>query len=416
MDAAQKSDDIRFVLRRTLTRARQALARTPEQLPILKQAGVVDSGGQGLVYVLEGMYKQALGEMLLDAPPASPFAPSPNGQIAPPLTAQAKVAPEDGQIEHHYDVQFILLGQKLDVLAIRARIDSMGDSTVVVGDEHMVKVHVHVDDPGLPLSYGSSLGEITDVVVENMQLQMEELISAPPPMSAASLLPIDLPTLEPHQVGVVAVAPGAGIAQVLQEMGVAAIVPGGQTNNPSTEDIFTAVESLPTHHVIILPNNKNIFLAASAVCELSDKEVVVLPTRTPMQGISAMLAYEANTPLAELLEAMEEAAQEVTTLEITRATRTVELNGVAVAEGNLIGLLDGQLCAAGEEVTAVLEQLLGRVPDLDERELITLFYGQDITPTQAQTTADAIAQTYPDLTIELQPGGQAHYDYILGVE
>ena len=420
VDAAQKSEDIRFVLRRTVTRSKQALARTPEQLPILKQAGVVDSGGQGLVYVLEGMHMQSLGEL-------DEVLTSANGKesrATATTSAQAKAAPEDGQIEHHYDVQFILLGEKLDLLTIRQTIDGMGDSTVVVGDEQMIKVHVHVDDPGVPISYGISLGEITDVVVENMQLQMEEVIatavSPPPPPSNSNpenaLDYVPAPTLEAHQIGVVAVAPGVGIANVLRDMGVTAVISGGQTNNPSTEEIYAAIESLPTQQVIILPNNKNILLASEAARDLSEKEVLVLPTRTPMQGISAMLAYDADGDLEEMAEAMQAVADEVMTLEITCATRTVELNGVAVAEGNIIGLIDGQLRVAGEEVTAVLHQLLAHIDDLDEREIVTLFYGQDITPTEAAATAETIEAQHPDLQVELQPGGQAHYFYILGVE
>ncbi|MCA9979417.1 MAG: DAK2 domain-containing protein [Anaerolineales bacterium] len=395
VDASQKSQDIRFVLRRTLTRSQQALARTPEQLPILKQAGVVDSGGQGLVYVLEGMYKQSLGEFELRET-------SPNGTTravasAADAPAQAKAAPEDGHIEHHYDVQFILLGEALDVLKVRETIDAMGDSTVVVGDEKMIKVHVHVDDPGVPLSYGISLGEITDVVVENMQMQMDEIIATAVSTSSSPvpLVPVPPPTLKENQIGIVAVAPGMGIANVLRDMGVASVVHGGQTNNPSTEEIYAAVEALPTSQVIILPNNKNILLASEAARDLSEKEVLVLPTRTPMQGISAMLAYQADGDLAEVAEAMQEAASEVATLEITRATRTVELNGVAVAEGNIIGLKDGQLCVAGQDVTAVLQNLLARLDDLDEREVVTLFYGQDVSAGEAENTAVAIQTQYP---------------------
>ena len=229
-------------------------------------------------------------------------------------------------------------------------------------------------------------------------------------------MPVPPPTLKESQIGIVAVAPGMGIANVLRDMGVASVVHGGQTNNPSTEEIYAAVEALPTSQVIILPNNKNILLASEAARDLSEKEVLVLPTRTPMQGISAMLAYQADGDLAEVAEAMQEAASEVATLEITRATRTVELNGVAVAEGNIIGLKDGQLCVAGQDVTAVLQNLLARLDDLDEREVVTLFYGQDVSAGEAENTAVAIQTQYPELAVEVQPGGQAHYFYILGVE
>ena len=412
MDAAAKSDDLRFVLRRAITRCGQALERTPELLPILKQAGVVDSGGQGLIFVLEGMYKYATGELTerdWDTAEASFEA------AVAALPAQAHAVPEGGVLENHYDVQFIIMGQNLNVEEVRRTIDAMGDSTVVVGDETTIKVHVHVDNPGEPISYGVSLGEITDVVVENMQMQMDEIVSGG---GTAALTPLPIATVRvgEGQIAVVAVAAGEGLGDLFRDMGAAGIVPGGQTNNPSTEEILAVVDGLPTDKIILLPNNKNIVLACEAARDLSDKQIMVVPTRTAPQGISAMLALNADGELAEVAQAMGALAQQVTTAEITIATRSVEIDGVAVAEGNVIGLLDGKLRAAGEDVETVLAHLLAAVEDLEERELVTLFYGADVSDEDAAEVAEQITTAYPELEVEVQAGGQPYYFYILGIE
>jgi DAK2 domain fusion protein YloV len=387
-DAAEKSDDLRFMLDRVIERCQQALERTPEQLPILKQAGVVDSGGQGLLYILEGMMRYTNGE-LRDLNAAATITSTTHQNAA--VSAQELARPEDGQIENPYDVQFILLGQNFDVFKIRSEIDSMGDSTVVVGDETTIKVHVHVEDPGVPISYGISLGQITDVVVENMQMQMEEIIQVPTagmtPVSMApasvppgSVTPVPLPpvTVEPGQIGVVAVAAGDGLATIFSSMGAAHIVHGGQTNNPSIEEIFQAIQDVPTDKVIILPNNKNIILAAEGARDLSPKQVAVVPTRTTPQGFSALLALNPDGELAETAAAMTEMAGEVVTGEITRATRSVTIDGVAVNEGELIALVDGRLCASGTKMDDVLPQLLEAM-EMEEREIVSLYYGSDVS-------------------------------------
>ncbi|MCA9964297.1 MAG: DAK2 domain-containing protein [Anaerolineales bacterium] len=421
-DAAKKSSDLRFLLERVLERAQQALERTPEQLPILKQAGVVDSGGQGLVYVLEGMLRYVYGQ-LGDMEMGGQTAVTPAPANAP---AQALAAPEDGHVENPYDVQFILLGNNLDVPTVRNTIDAMGDSTVVVGDEQTIKVHVHVKDPGQPLSYGISLGQITDVVVENMQMQMEEIIHAPgasTPLPTVPLLPtvsplpaaVSAPTLEPGQIGVVAVAAGPGLAEVFRSLGVVGVVNGGQTNNPSTEEIFQAIQDVPSDKVIVLPNNKNIILAAEAARDLSSKQVAVVPTRTAPQGFSAMLALNPDGELAETAVSMQTAAQQVATGEITRATRSVTLDGVVVNEGEVIGLVNGRLSSANLALTAVLDDVLAGM-GLEDREIVSLYYGQDITEAEAEEVVAHIENAYPDVEIELLPGGQPHYFYILGAE
>ena len=407
-DAAQKSQDLRFVLERVLERSEQALERTPEQLPILKQAGVVDSGGQGLVYILEGMLRYVHGQMKdLDAQAA---AIAQAQQTAP---AQAHAIPEGGSIENPYDVQFILMGQNLNVEEVRQRIDAMGDSTVVVGDETTIKVHIHVKDPGQPLSYGISLGQITDVVVENMQEQMEEIVHAS--VASITVPVVETPTIEPGQIGVVAVAAGEGLANIFRSLGAVQIVNGGQTNNPSTEEIFQAIQDVPSNKVIVLPNNKNILLAAEAARDLSPKEVAVVPTRTTPQGLSAMLGLNLDGDLGETAKMMEMSYAYVATGEITRATRTVEIDGIKVEEGSLLGLVNGRLCASGPEMGDILDSLLAGM-EMEEREILSIYYGQDMTAVDAQAFGQQIEERFPDVEIELLPGGQSHYFYILGAE
>jgi uncharacterized protein len=406
-DAAQKSQDLRFVLERVLERSEQALERTPEQLPILKQAGVVDSGGQGLVYILEGMLRYVHGEIRDLEAQAAAMAQA-RTQAAP---AQAHAVPEGGSIENPYDVQFILMGQNLNVEEVRRRIDAMGDSTVVVGDETTIKVHIHVKDPGEPLSYGISLGHITDVVVENMQEQMEEIIHAMP----AAVPTVETPTIEPGQIGVVAVAAGEGLANIFRSLGAVQIVNGGQTNNPSTEEIFQAIQDVPSNKVIVLPNNKNILLAAEAARDLSPKEVAVVPTRTTPQGLSAMLGLNPDGDLADTAKAMEMSYAYVATGEITRATRTVEIDGIKVEEGALLGLVNGRLCASGPEMNDILDSVLADM-EMEEREILSIYYGQDVTDAEASAFGQQIEERYPDVELELLPGGQSHYFYILGAE
>ncbi len=412
-DAARKSPDLRFVLERVVERGRQSLARTPELLPILKQAGVVDSGGQGLLYIWEGMLRWVNGDMgdLTVAQHSAETAPTYGG-----VTAQELARPSDGTIENPYDVHFILMGQNLDVNAVRERIDAMGDSTVVVGDKTTIKVHIHVKDPGEPLSYGISLGHITDVVVENMQEQMEEMI-AMGGVSRDELSAEIAPeaTVEPGQIAVITVAPGAGLANIFRSLGVARVVDGGQTNNPSTEELFEALQDVPTNKILLLPNNKNIILAAEAARDLSTKDVIVVPTRTVAQGLSAMLALNPDGDLDAIAAEMLEIIEEVATGEITTATRTVQLNGVDVAAGQYIGIANGTLCASGSDIGTVLNATLTAM-EVADREILTIYYGQDVSAEDAESLAADIENLYPDLEVEIHHGGQAHYYYILGAE
>ncbi|HSM57284.1 MAG TPA: DAK2 domain-containing protein [Candidatus Sulfomarinibacteraceae bacterium] len=409
-NAITKSRDLRFLLERVLERCQQVLELTPTMLPELEQAGVVDSGGQGLVYILEGMLLYVNGQMREMAEAGEEITATP---------AQALAAPEGGQLEYPYDVQYILQGERLDVSSVRSAIDAMGDSTLVVGDERTIKVHVHVKDPGQPLSYGSSLGHLTDVVIENMQLQMETIVNAGANdylFNNGSSPAVDLDAaVDPQQITVVAVAAGPGLAEIFRSLGAAAIVNGGQGQNPSTEEIFQAIEAAPTRRVIVLPNNKNVILAAEAARELSDKEVAVVPTRTAPQGISAMLLLNRDGDLETVSKQMLDACEEIASGELTVASRSVTMDGVAVKAGQIIGLVDGKLCASGQQMDEVLANTLNTMA-IEERELVSIYYGEDVTQEDAEQIAGKIQELYPDVEIELLPGGQPHYMYVLGAE
>lgn len=404
-DAVTKNQSLQFILARVVERCQQSLERTPDLLPVLKQAGVVDAGGQGLVHILEGMLGYVHGEVVLGA-----------GVVeVPQLPPQALAAPAEG-LEYPYDVQYILFGSKLDVLSVRAAIDDMGDSTVVVGDEKAIKVHVHVKDPGLPLSYGIKVGKIADVVVENMQVQMDEIIGAgdEPALAPFERIAAEV-DLEPGQIGVVAIAAGDGLANIFRSLGADGIVNGGQSNNPSTEEIYEVVQSLPTERVIILPNNKNIILAAEAARDLSSKEVSVVPTKSVPHAVSALLSLDRNGDLDATTEVMEEACEQVSSGEIALATRSAQLHGVTVAEGEVIGVANGRLCASSAVVSDVLQCVLDEM-DMDDRELVTIYYGDEVSESQADEMADEITELYPDVEVEVLCGGQAIYQFILGAE
>ncbi len=395
--AADESGDLIYVLEQMVRRAQDAVARTPELLSVLAEAGVVDAGGQGLYIILEGMLRYSRGETVLEDAHLVHVAHTPRA---------ARISVEEG---YGYDVQFIIVGEGLDVPVIREDIDAMGECALVVGDPNAVKVHVHVPDPGVPVSYAVKLGSLQDVVVEDMQAQFEEFA---PGREHPSVLAVPVDATEIASVAVVA---GGGLASVFQSLGVTVIVHGGQTMNPSTEEILQAVESVPNDRVIVLPNNKNIIMAAKQTRDLSDKQVAIVPTRTIPQGISAILALNHQADLETNARAMTEAAREVQTGEITFATRDVNLGGVAVREGQVIGLLDDELVVAGDAPDEVTQEVLKRMspPNL---EIVTLYYGADVSPAEAENLTAQLQESYPDLEFEVLEGGQPHYFYIMSAE
>jgi DAK2 domain fusion protein YloV len=414
---AKETDDLQRVFEQMVERARSAVARTPQLLPVLRQAGVVDSGGQGLFVVLEGMLRYMKGLPVDDFTRPVGVAGFAEHPAVTPHDFSAEALSFDSN--YPYDVQFILAGDNMNVADIRTTIEAMGDSALIVGDSHTIKVHVHVLDPGIPISYGAKCGSLYDVVVEDMQAQYQAFVAGRKTTNTRATLvpgvPLFVPVEEVPHVGVVAVAAGDGLEKVFRSLGATGIIEGGQTMNPSTAQILEAIEQSSSDQVIILPNNENILMAAQQAAEVSRKRVAVVPTRTIPQGVSALLALDQQATLDGNVAAMLRSAKDVITGEVTWATRDVELNGVEVREGDAIGLLDGELVVDTRSFDEAVFWLLAEV-ELEDRELVTLYYGEGVGESQAQELVDKLSDNYPELEFEVVEGGQPHYPYIISIE
>lgn len=394
VEVSSQLGDLRELFEYVVHIARESVAKTPQLLPVLREAGVVDAGGQGLFVILEGMTKCLQGQAL---------------EIEVELSEMVELqqaAPETG---YGYDVQYILEGEHLDVPQIRADISAMGEHALVVGDSGTVKVHVHTPHPGDPLNYGARHGSLSRVIVENMQEQYQSFIMGRAAPVLADQEAEELP------IGIVAVSPGPGLDKLFESLGANIIVSGGQTMNPSTEQLLQAVQDAPAPDVIILPNNSNIILAAQQAQALSSKRVRVIPSQTVPQGVSALLAYNYSADLDDNARAMERSITEVSTAEITTAVRNVSVNGLSVQEGQIIGLIDGELKVVDEHIDIVVEQVLEWMYT-DETEIITLYYGEQASAASAEALADRLASRYPEVEIEVIEGGQPHYHYIISAE
>ncbi|MDH7485952.1 MAG: DAK2 domain-containing protein [Anaerolineae bacterium] len=399
-------NDLRALFGHIVRVAASAVERTPTLLPVLAEAGVVDAGGQGLFLILEGMHRCLQGLEVFVTPTA-----------AVEMIEHAEVLVG----EYGYDVQCVVLGMGLDVEQMRHDIAQMGDSVLVVGDSRTVKVHVHTDRPGTPLNYCAALGQLDRVIVENMQMQyerfvgeggprMEGAVAAPAPVPPAARVSVPL-----GPIGTVAVTVGEGLESVFRSLGVQAIVPGGQTMNPSTEDLLKAIEQVATDEVIVLPNNKNVILAAQQAQQLSSKKVRVVPSKSIPQGISALLALNQQADLETNVQMMEAALSSVQTGEVTVAVRDVNLGHIRVAAGDFIGLRDDELTARGDNPEAVVFALLEQMA-AEDAEIVTLYRGEPASTAEAEALVAALRDRYPEQEIELVDGGQPYYHYILSVE
>ena len=424
--AAQKTRDLREFLAHIVAAADEAVRHTPELLPVLKQAGVVDSGGKGLFFVFEGMYRALTGQ-----PVKSDDAAETDPASETRLDRQERKGQRPLPALHWgFDVQYLIEQPNKPVAMIAADIAALGDCPLVEGDERLVKVHVHVFDPGVALSYGVATGFITDVVVENMddmaaamqQLSVDADASAAPAASApAEGAPaVDAP-LDENTIGVVAVTPGSGFAEIFRHLGAHALVEGGQSMNPSVAEIADAVRKLPMRRVVILPNNRNILMAAQQAVKIVAKgdrphRLTVVPTRTVPQGVAALTAYDPSITESDALTAQMKAhMDDVQTGEVTQAVRSATVDGVQVHQGDIIGLHNGKLVSCGKGLSEVALDLLQKM-EAGESALITLFYGDFVAVAAAQDFAETVRQEYPEQDIELAYGGQPHYHYILSVE
>ncbi len=379
--------------------ADEAVKKTPDLLPVLKQAGVVDSGGKGLFFILEGMLRHVYGDSL----------ETPTMSLQPMSAMNLQGALEEVEEGQDYEivVDFVPLGE-LDLGSFYGRLEEMGTSIQVGEGEGMYRMHIHVPTEKRyePIDYIMGIGTVTKVAIENLLAQMEEIQKS---------AQIKFATVEPGNIAVVVVSPGQGLSKIFASLGVAAVVAGGQSMNPSTQDILNSFENLPTDKVIILPNNKNIILAANQAKEVTVKKVFVVPTRTVPQGLTAMLALLPDGDLEAVAEKMIKAMSAVKTGEITIATRTVEIDGVSVKDGQVIALLDGKLALAAESVEQGVMDLLEKA-DAGGYELITLFYGAGMAHAEANRIKDVIRGKYSNLEIEVQEGGQPHYQFIISIE
>jgi DAK2 domain fusion protein YloV len=403
-DAAEKTvgatNDLMFIFDQVLAAAKEAVALTPTQLDILRQAGVVDAGGQGLTVIIEGMLRFLKGEPVDVEPIAvtQAFAPGANLEGI-----------EEGQ---DYELVFDLKPRPgLDWKAMYEDLSKFGTSIQVGGGDDALKVHIHVptDHFYKTQAYAFTLGTIVKIAVENLQDQMAEIrAGASRPRGANQ-------HLTAADIATIAVAPGDGLARVFESLGTSYIIPGGQTMNPSTEDFVKAMQSLPCERAILLPNNGNVVMAARQAVDLAGRQAVVVPTKTIPQGIAAMLAFNAQADLDANAGSMAAAARNVRTAEITVATRSVEVNGVQVKDGQPIGLLDDALTASGESIEDVVWKMLEQM-QAAERELATMYYGAGVSANDASALADAIRARYANLEIEVVEGGQPHYPFIFSLE
>jgi len=423
-NAAELDPDLRLILARTVRAADEAVANTPNLLPVLAQAGKVDSGGKGLFFILEGMYRALIGEATAALAPLA-------GATVTPAAEPAAARPAKGKrtlppFVYGFDVQFLVEGPNLNAAAIRETIAAMGDCPLVEGDNSLVKVHVHVPNPGVPLAYAVSLGFVTDVIVENMDDMHIPAMPAgydpvPPRFDAATggarLPAADAIPTPIEGPGIIAVAPGAGLAQVFRSLGAHAIVSGGQTMNPSTHDLLEAVNKVPAAEVIILPNNGNIVMAAGQAQALAgpDKKVVVVPSKTVPQGIAALLALNPHTDLDRNVQAMTAALGHIQTGEVTVAVQDARFDGIQVHAGDVIGLLNDVLTARGSTAEEVATQLLAQM-GAATLEVITLYRGQPVTADQAAAMQRKLQELYPDQEIEVVDGRQPFYHYIISAE
>ncbi len=379
--------------------ARAAVLKTPSQLQILRDAGVVDAGGFGLQLILEGMLKSVEESDAALTPLADVKKPAivPAAQVSLDL-------PEGGW---GYCTEFLIEGTNLDTELIRGQIESLGNSVLVVGEPELVKVHVHTDDPTGVINLAGGYGKLLKLNVGDMSTQHKRILDSEAGYKKNGL--------RPNGVGIAAVVAGRGLVEIFRGLGVDAIIEGGQTMNPSTQDMLTAIESVPYEEVVLLPNNGNVIPAAKQVIGLTKKQVHVVETHSVPQGVSAVVAFRPERPAAENLRAMQAEAERVQTIEVTHAVRDTRSNGVKVKKGDVIGLINDRLEFAGDDYSEVVKQALGRLGP-DSYELVTVYRGEQASDAEMARLESEIRSHYPGLEVEVQEGGQLHYPFILSVE
>lgn len=385
------------VMEAAVSAADQSVANTPTLLPVLREAGVVDAGGQGLYVLLDGALRYLKGE----AEQMQFRKPLMIASSIPLATRTTQIMAEE--VPYGYCTEFILKGQDLNPDKIRASLNRKGQSLIVVGDDSTVRVHIHTDNPGGVIRYATIRGTLHQVSIRNMDEQHEDFLE----MQRDKMPKVD--------TAIIAVVSGDGMSDVFRSLGTSVIVPGGQTMNPSTKDLLRAVEAAPSNKVIILPNDKNVILTAEQVQALTKKKIAVVPTKTFPEGITALLAFDYEADFKTNAETMTKAKSAVKTISITRAIRSTQIGGLKIRKRQFIAFLNGDLVAVSDSTSKVLNEVLSRL-SLDKAEVMTIYYGDTTRPSEAEQIGAEIRTQYPQLQLELVHGGQPHYNYILSIE
>ena len=412
-ELAETTDDLEVFLPEVISHAEQVLEETPELLPVLKEAGVVDSGGQGLLEVIRGAYDAFLGKEIdytsIETVPGTKM-------VKPDQQAEA-------DIKFGYCTEFIIMTEKpftaKDETEFKAYLESIGDSIVCVADDDIVKIHVHTNDPGLAIQKALTYGQLSRMKIDNMREEhQEKLIRDAEKVAVQQAEAAELKKKkEPRKpVGFIAVSIGDGMNEIFRELGVDYIIEGGQTMNPSTDDMLTAIDEVNADHIFILPNNKNIILAANQAQTLTkDKDIIVIPTKTVPQGITAVISYMPEADVDTNLEAMQDAVKNVKTGQVTYAVRDTKIDDKVIHEGDIMGIGDQGILSVGQSVEDTTKDMLAQLVDEDS-ELISLYYGQDIQEEDAEKFTQTLEDIYPDIDIDVHMGGQPIYYYVLSVE
>jgi len=398
--AANGNGDLDSLLETAVSTAKSSVEKTPSLLPVLREAGVVDAGGLGLSVLLEGMLHHIRGE------PIETTAEAAEPVEQDWLASTGARHQTEGSL-YGYCTELLIGGRELDLEEIRGRVMGLGDSVIVVGDPQLVRVHLHTDDPGAALSLGTGAGQLVQVKVDNIRKQAERFVEMHEEMRGDSA--------EAPPLSTVAVVAGEGMARVFRSVGCTRVVSGGPTMNPSTREIVDAVEACPADDVAVLPNDKNIILAAQQARKLTKKRLHVVGTRSMPQGIAALLAVSPGEDVKTVVEAMEDACGAVRTIEITRAVRRTSIGGVRVNEGDVIAIVDDQLQLAAPSAEEAVVGALESLPQADE-SLATLYYGAETTAAAAEELARNIRERFSSYEVEVVFGGQPNYDYIVSVE
>lgn len=412
---AKSTDDVVEVMTAVVKGGKRALAKTPDLLPVLKEVGVVDSGGQGLLFVYEGFLSALNGEFQVD----DVYEPSP-AEMDEMVNAehhrsvQGQLATEDIHFGYCTEIM-VQIGEgptvdsQFDYEGFRNYLDGLGDSLLVVNDDEIIKVHVHTEHPGEVMNYGQKFGSLIKVKVDNMRLQHETILEHDEDVQEFTEEKARVP------YGVVAIAAGQGIQELFESLGANYVISGGQTMNPSTEDILKAIKDVNADQVIVLPNNKNIFMAADQAAEVAEVPVAVVPSRTISQGLTAMLSFNDQASLEENKATMTDVLSSVISGQVTHAIRNTSIDGVEIVEGDFLGMVDGKIVISNPDILATSLATLKQMIN-EDTEIVTILAGEGGTVAQAEELAATLTEKYPDLEIEIHQGDQPVYPYLFSAE